>query len=665
MKKTSIIVHQSYLEQTIKRIHEMGMMEIFNISKNEPDLLEETEKSLIHADTDTTTTYEQRLTRLIDILQKISPKKSGIKAILKPDLLEIKKIEDLVIDDLYSYAEGTLNEIEKQIIQKEEQLQKINEKIDFIKDDLTKLEYLKDFNFNISDIGESEYLILKAGLTTDIETLKNNISKIDNAEIYISQFGSGKKIKWSALIVSYISEKERIEKIIRENLNEFNFNNIDSTPKQAIEFLKNNLKNIKKEKKEITKELREIAKDQISDLLSLREQVQIEKARMEISRNFVKTDHTYIIKGWILEKNTDEFEKEISSITNDYVICNFENPSINPDNPPIYFKTPKWADGFKGLLEMFALPRYNEVNPTIIMGIFFILFFGIMLGDAGYGLVILSLSIFGYIKFGKHSDMIRSWSFMGLWMGIVTTVVGLLTSSFFGDFIPRFIYGDPSAPLYTLEISGITLPANSIKDPITILIIALFFGLIHLNIGVILGIIQAGKSKKYKEMLTSKSCWIPLQIGGGILVGFAILDFQFPSIILIIAAALVVIGLLQLFISAGPIGFFDITGYVGDWLSYARLLALGLATTGMALAFNVVAQLLGEMIPLIGIIIMIILLIIAHLVNLGLQSLGAGIHSLRLQYVEFFNRFYEGGGQEFSPFKINRKYTKIEDEKIE
>ena len=189
--------------------------------------------------------------------------------------------------------------------------------------------------------------------------------------------------------------------------------------------------------------------------------------------------------------------------------------------------------------------------------------------------------------------------------------------------------------------------------------------MIHLNVGIILGIIQAFKDKKYKELLTARFCWIPLQIGGGILISYSIMDFQFSEILLTIAAVLVLVGIIQLFISAGPIGFFDITGFVGDWLSYARLLALGLATAGMALAFNVVAQLLGDMIPFIGIAIMVILLVISHIVNLGLQALGAGIHSLRLQYVEFFNRFYEGGGKEFSPFKINRKYTKIEEEKID
>ena len=252
---------------------------------------------------------------------------------------------------------------------------------------------------------------------------------------------------------------------------------------------------------------------------------------------------------------------------------------------------------------------------------------------------------------------------MGFWMGLVTTIVGFLTNGFFGDFIPRFIYGKPDIPIYNITLFGIHLPLNPIKDPITILVIALIFGLIHLNVGVLLGVIQGFREKKLKETLTAKLCWVPLQLGGGILIGSSILDFQFSNTFIMIGAVLVIIGLIQLFISEGPIGFFNITGYVGDWLSYARLLALGLATAGMALAFNVVSQLLGNMIPFIGIAIMIILLVFAHIVNLGLQALGAGIHSLRLQYVEFFNRFYEGGGHEFTPFKIKRRYTKIEEEK--
>ena len=667
MKKASIIVHQNYVEEVIKNLHETGLMEIIDISKEDPSILEDAERASTHPDSETCVTYELRLSRLIGILSRIKPKKGGIKAIFNPELPEIKKVEDHTLDDLYSYAEGVLGEIEKTILDKDEKLQEFNEMIGLINQDLDQLDYLKDFELDISDVGESDYLIVKVGKTSDIDGLKTGLKGLEKTVLFSRQFGSGKNIEWAVLIAGHISEKANIEKICREKISEFDFVDLKGSPKDLIKSLEKEKKDIANQKKKVIADLQIFAKNQLDDLLAIREEIQLERVRKEITKNFAKTNSTFIIKGWVLEKDEKQIKESIEKVSKKNIIADFEKPSPNPDKPPTYIKTPRWAEGFKGLVEMFSLPKYGEINPTIIMGIFFITFFGVMLGDAGYGLIILGLSLFGYIRLGKHSDLFRNWSFMGIWMGIITTIVGFLTNSLFGDLIPRFFYtygpNDPIPALYSLNIAGIQLPANPIKDPISILVIALLFGLAHLNVGVILGIIQAFKSKKYREALTDKLCWIPLQLGGGMLIGLFLLDFQLSDTLFYIAAILVVIGLIQLFIAKGPIGFFSITGYVGDWLSYARLLALGLATAGMALAFNVVAQLLGEMIPVIGIVITIILIVFAHLINLGLQALGAGIHSLRLQYVEFFNRFYEGGGHEFSPFKIKRKYTKTEEGK--
>jgi V/A-type H+-transporting ATPase subunit I len=126
------------------------------------------------------------------------------------------------------------------------------------------------------------------------------------------------------------------------------------------------------------------------------------------------------------------------------------------------------------------------------------------------------------------------------------------------------------------------------------------------------------------------------------------------------------LGVILIFInSRGPLGFFSITGFIGDWLSYARLVALGLSTAGMALAINVVGKLILQMIPIVGIVIFVIVMIVLHIANLGMNALGAAVHSLRLQYIEFFGRFYEGGGTEFTPFKIKRVYTKTRRENVE
>jgi V/A-type H+-transporting ATPase subunit I len=285
-----------------------------------------------------------------------------------------------------------------------------------------------------------------------------------------------------------------------------------------------------------------------------------------------------------------------------------------------------------------------------------------MLGDAGYGILLLILSIFGYLKFSKYSETIKNWSFLGIWLALTTIIVGIMTNSFFGDFIQRFVFNDLNQKLYSLTIGNIHLPIDPLRDPIVILTIALFFGLIHLNLGIILAIYQSYKNKDFKTLITKHVSWIPLQIGGGLIIGSFLLHlWTLDTYVFYISIIFLIIGIILRIIHAGPLGFFDITGYIGDWLSYARLLALGLGTTGMALAFNIVAEIIPQMIPVVGIIFTPIILVFAHLANLGLQTLGAGVHSLRLQYVEFFNRFYEGGGKKFEPFFVKRKYTKIKE----
>jgi V/A-type H+-transporting ATPase subunit I len=663
MKKTSIIVHQNHVENVIKNLHESGLMEIIDISKEEPETLETTEQAPIHHDAETCTTYELRLSRLIDILKKITPKKGGLKALFHPELPEIKSVEDRDLDEIYSYTEGILAEIEKKILEREQKLQGLNERIEIINQNLGQLNYLKDFELDISDISESDYLIVKAGKTFDLDGLKADIKDLERTVLYSKQFGSGKEIEWSVVIVTHISEKDKIEKICREKIIEFDLTGLTGIPKELLKSLDNEKKERDKEKKKIISDLRVFAKEQLNDLLALKEEIQLERVRKEVSKNFAKTSSTYIIRGWVLEKNEDTLKESVSNVSKDHVLCNFEIPSTNPDNPPVYLKTPGWAKPFRTFLDLFATPRYNELDPMIFMGIFFVLFFGIMLGDAGYGLMLLLLSIYGYKKFSKYSETIKNWSFMGIWLGVVTIVVGVLTNSFFGDLIPRFFFNNPNQQLYSLTIAGIHFPIEPLRDPLTILVIALFFGLLHLNIGIILAIYQSYKRKDFKSLITQHFSWIPLQIGGGLLIGAFLLHmWDLETLVFYVAIILVIIGLILRLKHAGPLGFFDITGYIGDWLSYARLLALGLGTTGMALAFNIVAEIIPQMIPVVGIVFTPIILVIAHTANLGLQTLGAGVHSLRLQYVEFFNRFYEGGGKKFEPFSIKRKYTKIKNE---
>jgi V/A-type H+-transporting ATPase subunit I len=664
MKKISLFVHQRYVEDIIKHLHEIGLMEIVDITKQGDDTPEGLEPSPQHPETTVCFSYEQRLTRLIQILQHVQRKPSGIKALLNPELPEVKTVQDRTLEELYSYVEGILADCESSILAKDEQRKQIQDQQQTLQSEIEQLRYLTDFDLDLADVGDSTFLFVKIGKTEDLESLKASVHDIQHVAIFSQKYEKEKTVEWAVVAVGYIKEKEIFDKQCREYLTEFSLQDRSGKPWDLLMSLEQQHRDLQQQQTSLLQELRDVSESQLNDLLSLREEVQLERVRRGISKHFAKTQSTYLIKGWTLEKNEDRLHDLVDKVSEGCAVMESQIPSLNPDYPPTYVETPHWARGFKSLLSMFASPKYNEVNPTVIMGLFFVFFFGLMLGDAGYGIVILALSLVAYTKFAQISPALRSFAFMGILMGVITTIVGILTNGFFGDFIPRFIYGNENLPLYSLQVFGIHLPANHLKDPLPILSLALIFGLLHLNVGVVLGLYQAWKRRHYKEMLTGHFCWVPLQLGGIMLIGYFILDWSLSTPLFYAAAVLVVIGLILLFAASGPLGFFNITGYIGDWLSYARLLALGLATAGMALAFNIVSQLMRELIPIeiIGIIVMVILLIILHTVNLGLQSLGAAVHSLRLQYVEFFNRFYEGGGREYKPFHMHRKYTKLEGE---
>jgi V/A-type H+-transporting ATPase subunit I len=662
MKKVSLIVHQDYVDDVIESLHESGLVEIINIEKEEPSTLQIAEKAEADPEAGVCANYELRLTRLIDILRRVKKTPSGLKALFHPQLPEVKTVESRYLEEIYSYAEGVLHDIEKKILDYEEELKEVDERKEKTEFDLEQMRYLKDFDFDISDIGTGDYVFCQAGKTSDLESLEEELRSFELVELYSKQFGIGKEREWAVVVIAHLSERDKIERICREKITLFDIKHLSGTPKKVIEKLEKERQELQGKKERILSALNEYASKNLPDLFALREEIQVERMRKEVTRNFAKTNTTFIINGWVLERNVDELESLAINVSNDHVVFLSDSVSANPDDPPVYLETPKWAASFKTFLELFATPRYNEINPMIFMGVFFILFFGVMLGDAGYGLMIIFLSLFAYIKFSKFSPMIKNFSFLGIWLGLATTVVGFLTNSFFGDFIPRYIYHNPDQLLYSVTLGGIRLPIEPLRDPLTILTIALVLGLVHLNLGILLAIYQSYRNKEFKSLVTQHLSWVLLEIGGGLLIGYFLLHlWSLSGAIFYAAFALVIVGLVLRLLEAGPLGIFHITGFVGDWLSYARLLALGLATTGMALAFNVIGEIIPQIVPLVGIALVPVILVIAHVANLGIQTLGAGVHSLRLQYVEFFNRFYEGGGKKFQPFSVKRRYTRIKE----
>lgn len=645
MSRVHILMHDVHSDGLVERLHESGLMEISH-SK-----LEGLEEGAMHRDVGICASRELRLTRIIEILKKYEKREKGIRAALKPAIPEKVRVKKTSLDKKIKQADELLEDIEDFVIEAEGRIEEIEKRAEAIREEMEKLDKLSPLGIDLSWIGESRYVIIRAGTSNDMEALKESLHGKD-VYIFSEQID---KDTWAVLLVAHSSLKEEIESV--KSFDEIEVH-AGGTPSNAIDSLAKEKKELEKKKKKLIGSLRDIYRERKAILFAVREEIQIEKRRKEIPERFGKTSFTSVIEGWCLAEDEEKLKSIVNGATEGKAFFSSKKVDRGGSDAPIHLKMPKWANSFKTFLELFALPKYNEINPSIFLGISFIIFFAVMLGDAGYGLVILIASIAAYLKLGKHSGMIKDWSFLGIWLGLSTVVAGFLFNGFFGDFIPRFVYGNVDRTIYSAEVAGIHLPIDALHKPLAILIIALIIGLIHLNIGFIIAMYQNYKIGRIKNIFKEQVPWFLLQVGGGALVGSALLHiWELSTSMGALFGIFTATGLIILFVNEGPIGFFGITGFAGDWLSYARLLALGLATAGMALAFNIVAELMPKIIPYVGVVLLPVILVVAHLANLLIQSLGAAIHSLRLQYVEFFNRFYEGGGKKFIPFHIDRKYT--------
>ena len=638
MSKVSILLHKKDSDTLIKNLHKSGLMEITK-ARNEffkEGKMDEKVEECAH--------YELRLARIIDILKSYERKKSWKELLKQPERKKIK-VEEKPLEEKIEDIKKLLEEVEDVVIKNQHEIEKLEERKEELKSRISALKYLSLFNIDVSWLGKSRYVIIKFGIASAIPELKG-------ATIYSKSIGNKKEEKYAILVVAPASMEKEVEKLRMEEIS------IEGKglAKDLLKEAEREIERIERSKKKLIEEMRKIYQMKKTQLLAMKEEIHIEREEKEIPSYFGESKFTFLIEGYALTENVEKLRRIAEESTNKK--CSFHARKVPRDkDAPIHLKNPKWAKPFEKFVELFSLPKYNEANPTLFVGVSFIIFFSFMLGDAGYGLVIFLLSLLAFIKFRK-SEFIRQWTFVGMLLGIGNLITGTLFNGFFGDFVPRFIYHNPEKTLYHAKIFGIDLPIDALHKPVIILGIALLLGLAHLNTGFILGMYQNVKRKRYKDILYEQFPWFLLQIGGGMLIGSSLLRlWSLNGMEKIIAYILTIVGLILLFKKSGALGFFDITGYLGDWLSYARLLALGLATAGMALAFNIVSQLLPTIIPYIGIVLVPITLLITHFANLMIQSLGAAIHALRLQYVEFFNRFYEGGGKRYKPFSISRKYT--------
>ncbi|MBE3093347.1 MAG: V-type ATP synthase subunit I, partial [Chloroflexi bacterium] len=360
-----------------------------------------------------------------------------------------------------------------------------------------------------------------------------------------------------------------------------------------------------------------------------------------------------IIEGWILEKDINRMKDRLFNRTNELEII-FSDPD-EKDDIPVALDNNKFVEPFESVTELYGIPKYKEFDPTPLFAPFYFIFFGMCLSDAGYGLIITALSYYALLKL-KLEGTTKKYIGLFFLCGLSTFVVGALMGSWMGDTLNYL----PNNLLFikTFLIDTISL-LDPIKNPMPLLLISLSLGVIQIYTGFIIKFIANVKENKIKTGLMDQGSWL-LLISGILLFVIASAVGSLAGF-KIIAKYIIWTGLLFLIltqgrsnkniilkIAGGVISLYNLIGYFSDILSYSRLFALGLSTAVLAVVVNTFVMLFKD-IPIIGIIIAVLVFIIGHLFNMVISGMGAFIHSTRLQYVEFFTKFYEGGGVPFKP----------------
>ncbi len=370
---------------------------------------------------------------------------------------------------------------------------------------------------------------------------------------------------------------------------------------------------------------------------------------------------------WVPSDKIRELESSLKPYST-LLDVNIDDPRPG-ENPPIILDNPGWASPFSPLTKLYGMPSYDGIDPTVVMAPFFFLFFGMCLGDGGYGLVMGAFFLFALVRYRLSGDT-RNF-FMLLLLGSVSSIlVGAVTGSWLGDMIDVFGVFEP---IRALKNSVVMI--RPMNDPITFLAISLALGVVQILFGILIAMWDAFRKGDIAGALGDQGGWLALIVG--ILVWGASSFGIGGNGVLFAGKALSAIGAITLVATqgrdkpgvirkalSGILSLYNITSYLGDVLSYSRLLALGLATSAIAMIVNTLTGLVSG-IPYVGWMLAILIFFGGHLFSVVVNVLGAFIHSLRLQYVEFFSKFYSGGGRIFTPLKFETRYTRITGNGIE
>ncbi len=648
LQKIGIVGFKGERERLLKFLQEEEMIHILDLR----EIMEEEEvyKDYLQPSSSAPEELEEKL-YLIDsalrILEEFQPSK-GIQGLLEgllPTriLISEEKLEERVKSfDYWKVIEG--------ITEAKKQISGIEEKIKTLKAEHQTLSPFSSLKIPFNKILPSKYTSL-----TYIRINTSHKEKIVDLfapleVVHIEEIGREGNNLYIILFFHREKEEEVKEIIRREGIEEFSPPSLDKLPRERLKEIEGEIKKLEEEKEKVLEKARKFLPYK-EDLMLCYDYYLFQWER-EKSKNLVgESDLTFFLQGWVKEKDYPHIKRWIESKFPQVWIEKLplkkgEEPPVEIENHPIFRP-------FEAITRLYSVPRYEEVDPSPLLAPFFAAFFGLCLTDAGYGILLILLTLVLLKKLTVGKEILK----VILLGGVATVFWGVITGGWFGispdtlpPFLKKFILFDP------------------LKDLMTLFILSLCLGITHILFGIGIELYKKIRQGKILQALGENLSW--LMIIPGLLLAFLTRENN-PSLsrmgtYLLLGGAIISFlpcfkrgenPLLKMIFIVG--GFlWKAKDFLGNVLSYSRLMALGLATSVIALVVNTIAG-ITRAIPIVGIVATVVVLIGGHLFNLAINMLGAFVHTSRLQFVEFFPYFFQGGGREFRPLSREGKYTLI------
>ncbi len=712
MVRADILVANHHRDRMLSTLNAEGLVELRDVKRDEVDGKELLDRPQTHSSLAELEETCSRLSKAIQVMSRtVPPWKGGIGSLFTPKPDNRIEVRPLLPRAVMDGASKLLKSIEGPLLEAEKSYEELEQKIESLKARYHSVSLMQDLGVDLSLLTRSGFTFVTVGTTPDPEKIREAISPF-NAIMDSALAGKAQHV---ALVLGLRREEAKLMPLLRNaGFYPMVLGRAAGRPKEEMARMEAVLKKLEKAREEVLDTVRKIKDSVFLRTYALREEVEIEIEKASAVQKLGCTESAHLISTWCPKKAVKRLEGLVEKATENTGALYIAEPEEG-EKPPSLMANPRWSRPFQSLTEMYGTPGYMEIDPTKIIAPVFILFFGLMLGDVFYGLIMTITAVFLYRGSKKYGDGLRSFNLILICAGLSTIFFGLIQGGYLG---PVMVDAGGSATYPNLvQLFGLapSAPLNAMEDPISLLVIALLVGLAYINVALFLGAVQNIKRREYKEILFQQLPWWLLQPASFVLLGAGLFGWwTFSSQVELVAWVFTLFGLLLLFVDKKGLFFFEITGFIGNFLSFARLLALGLATAGIALTINVIITLIshvtldlgvasfpvfgagiallavgmykhnklfllaGGLVGVFGVTAILgvtslfflavsaFMYIVAHVLNCALQALGAFVHSLRLQYVEFFGLFYEGTGKPFRPFTPKREHTilKIREERI-